>query len=92
MIQTDKNNVEYIDASGEAHCFDDAAQICMFRPLALKMPQKRIASHDKRIEALYKGKTSEFEDSVARHVSPIATDYDWGEVDEYDDGQMYETM
>ena len=92
MIQTDKNNVEYIDSTGEAHCFDDAAQICMFRPLALKMPQKRIASHDKRIEALYKGKTSEFEDSVARHVSPIATGYDWGEVEEYDDGQLYNTM
>lgn len=95
MIQTDPRNVEYVDDKGELHCFDDAAQLCMYRPLSLQQPNPRVSSYDQRIEALEKGKTTEFEDYAAHHLqqTPIDTGgYEWGEQDEYDDGRLYDTV
>ena len=55
LIQTDPNNVEYIDSTGECHGFDDACHICMARPMNLKLPKplKTMAAH--RIDYLEKG-------------------------------------
>lgn len=76
------------------NCFDDAAQIAMFRPLALKMPLTKISSHDQRLDALTKGKTTPFEDHAREQLrhSPLGQgDYDWGPMDSYEDG-LYATV
>lgn len=94
MIQTDPKNVEYIDDSGEAHCFDSACQLAMFRPLSLKQPDPRISTYDRRLDALIEGKTTQFEDYATEHLkdSPVDTGgFDWGEEAEYDDGKLYAT-
>jgi len=95
MIQTHKTNPEEIDDSGEAHCLDDACHICMSRPLSLKASKARIASHDRRLDALAKGSASPFEDYASKQIqqSPVnQSGYDWGETDDYDDGGLYDTI
>lgn len=95
MIQTDPHNIEYVDSSSELHCFDDAAQLCMYRPLSLRGAAPRVASHDQRLDALKKGETTPFEDQAREQLrqSPLTqNDYEWGEEDEYDDSQLYETI
>lgn len=94
-IVTHKNNVEEIDSTGEDHIFDEACHICMARPLALKHSNPKISSHDQRLDALKKGKTTPFEDyaSEQQRQSPIDQGgYGWGEMDEYEDGRLYETV
>jgi len=90
-VMVNKNLQEKI-VDKDNHAFDAFKYCAMTIPEFTERPALKLASHDKRIDDLYKGKTSEFEDTVAHHVSPIQTDYDWGEVEEYDDGQLYNTM
>ena len=51
LLQTDPNDVEDVDTTGEDHCYDEAALICMARPISLK-PIDRRPLTDKRIDEL----------------------------------------
>jgi hypothetical protein len=51
LLQTDPNNVEDVDTTNEDHCYDEAALICMARPISLK-PVDRRPLTDKRIDEL----------------------------------------
>ena len=39
QLQTDKNNVEDIDTDMEDHCYDEAALLCMARPIQVTRDQ-----------------------------------------------------
>jgi hypothetical protein len=51
-LVSDKNNIEEIDSTGEDHCFDDASQICMARPLSAKDEPRRLSPTERRIMIL----------------------------------------
>jgi len=94
-LVTAKNNIEEIDTTGEDHVFDEACHVCMARPIAMRFPKPKVASHDQRIDALLKGKTTSFEDYAVHQLRNSPTGeggYDWGRVEEYEDGRMYDTM
>ena len=89
LLQTDPNDVEDIDTTGEDHCYDEAALICMARPISLEPVDKRPLT-DKRIDELTKPRShqAEFEQEMA--IGAREDEFaegmgeDWGP--EYEDG------
>ena len=51
-LTMDTHNIEDVDTTGEDHVFDEAAQICMARPMAMVDPEKRKSDTDRRLERL----------------------------------------
>jgi hypothetical protein len=58
LLQTDPNDVEDVDTTGEDHCYDEAALICMARPIS-HVPIDRRPLTDKRIEELTRPRSHE---------------------------------
>jgi hypothetical protein len=78
------------------NCYDEAALLCMYRPLSLEMPEAPKASHDKRIENLYRGDQDDYEENAAyeqewamRYLGAGESDID---AEEYDDGDLVRTI
>ncbi len=103
LLQTDKNNVEDVDTSMEDHIYDEAALICMGRPLSMKIPKPRKSSYDKRIEQLYRGNIDSYEYVATLEQERTLRDLgmstvNFGPLDEYeevgqgDDGLLISTV
>ena len=102
LLHSDKNKPEDIDKKLEDHCYDEAALLCMARPLSLELPPEYKNSYDKRIEALYAGSgDDEFERQQLRETlqsnKGYDNSYDFGDLDYFDDGDrgnddLVETM
>jgi len=103
LLHADKNKPEDIDKKLEDHPYDEAALICMARPLSMELPEKYQSIYDKRIKALYEGSTDEFEKQQI--ISTIHDPSEWddaqgddfGDLDHFDDGDrrnddLVETM
>lgn len=58
-IPVDKNNPEAIDDKSEEHCYDEAALICMSRPMALVEPKASPSPADAHIDMVIRGVRSE---------------------------------
>ena len=92
LLHADKNKPEDIDKKLEDHCYDEAALICMARPLSMELPERYQTSYDKRIDALMKGNEDGFERQqiIATRDDPSDWDDaqgdDLGELDYFDDG------
>ncbi len=91
-LTMDEKHIEDIDTTAEDHVFDDAAQIAMARPMALKPSKPRMTSHDKRIEELKKGKQGDWVDYATYNQEQEIyrlyqhdTDSNPEYLDEYDD-------
>jgi hypothetical protein len=93
LLQSDPLKVEDIDTKMEDHAYDDAAQICMARPIGtVKMMQKKSAT-DKRLEELERGNKKNYEDEAStlaeqttREVSAYVEREFFDDFDEEDDG------
>jgi len=96
-IVIDKNKIEDVDTDSEDHIYDEAAHICMARPLALKNPTKQKSFTDRRIEELYRPKADEGqemfgrEDSAAWHNLGVNEPY-YGDEIPVDDGALTRTI
>jgi len=55
-IIIDKNKIEDVDTDAEDHVYDEAAHICMARPLALERPKRLKTAAEKRIDELVRPK------------------------------------
>jgi len=94
-VMANKNLQEKI-VDKDNHAWDALKYAIMTIPQFTQMPAPRIASHDRRIDALIAGKSaSPFEDYASKQIqqSPVnQSGYDWGETDDYDDGGLYDTI
>jgi hypothetical protein len=93
-VMANKNLQEKI-VDKDNHAWDALKYAIMTIPQFTQKPAKRISSHDQRINALEKGKTTPFEDYAKgqlKHSILSQSGYDWGEKDEYDDGGLYDTV
>lgn len=92
-VMINKNLQEKI-VDKDNHAWDALKYPLMSIPQFTEQPVPRISSHDRRIDALEKGKTTPFEDYAHEQIrhSPLHGGYDWGETDEYDDGGLYATI
>lgn len=91
------NDPEEVDTTGEDHVFDEACHICMARPIAMKIPETKESSYTKRIDRLLKKDTDSFEAHAIYEQEQAMDDLgvggvDFGDEDEYDDGQLIETV
>lgn len=57
----DENNIEDIDTDQEDHVYDEACQICMARPVAMAIPQKRKLQSDRRIDFIERPPVQDYE-------------------------------
>jgi hypothetical protein len=53
-LVADELNLEDVDQSGECHVYDDAAQVCMARPLSMYIPKNALQMAARIIEAIKK--------------------------------------
>jgi len=93
-VMINKNLQERI-IDKDNHAWDALKYAIMTIPQFTDMPAPRVASHDQRLDALKKGETTPFEDQAREQLrqSPLTqNDYEWGEEDGYDDGQLYNTV
>lgn len=98
LLQQSELDPEDIDTKMEDHIYDEAAHVCMARPLALKVPPGKQNSFDRRIDALKRGNASEYEtvatieaERTMRHLQ--GSEWDQAGIgDRYDDGRLVETI
>jgi len=82
-LQSDPNNVEDVDTDGEDHCYDEAALLCMARPMHmdLQLIKQEIAAKKKRAKRKQLPKAAqaawkEVDDLAKKHKPPAAeSDY-----------------
>jgi hypothetical protein len=97
LLQADPTDVEDIDTTQEDHVYDEAAHIMMARPISLEIPPPRKTSYEKRIERLLGGEQDAYlREAVADHEMEMARlgagGVDFGDEDEYDDGDLTATI
>lgn len=89
-ITMDDKNIEDADTKTEDHVYDEACHICMARPLAMDKPEKKLSSYDKRIIRLKRGDKDSYTEYAEREqqktMNDFEKDYEYGEMDEYEDG------
>lgn len=93
-VMTNSNLHEKI-VDKDNHAFDSLKYALMTLPLFTDRPKPRLASHDRRIDALAQGETTPFEDYAREQLRQSSINqggFDWGEVEEYDDGGLYDTI
>lgn len=93
----DEINPEDIDTDQEDHIYDEACHICMARPIGMSIPASRIPAHEKRIQQLYDGSGSDsYTDYAVQEQAAAMKDfgaYESGiEAEEFDDGNLYNTV
>lgn len=93
----DENKPEDIDTDQEDHVYDESAQIFMARPVSMELPKPRLSSHDKRIDELKRGKRDDYDTIISRENDLAyrdleGDDYEWGDVQEYDDSGLVSTI
>ena len=101
LLQTDPHNVEDIDTTMEDHVYDEAALICMGRPISMELPKKRKSSYERRIERLIRGDRDSYEYYAAIDqektfndlgIGGVELDDYYEEINPYDDGMLVETI
>jgi hypothetical protein len=101
LLQTDPHNVEDIDTTMEDHCYDEAALICMGRPISMELPKKRKSSYERRIERLIRGDRDSYEyyatidqEKTFNDLGIGGVDYDdeYEEINPDDDGKLVDTI
>jgi hypothetical protein len=101
LLQTDPYNVEDIDTTMEDHVYDEAALICLDRPISMELPKKRKSSDDHRIERLIRGDRDSYEyyatidqEKTFKDLGIGGVDYDdeYEEINPDDDGEFVDTI
>jgi hypothetical protein len=101
LLQTDPHNVEDIDTTMEDHVYDEAALICMGRPISMELPKKRKSSYERRIERLIRGDRDSYEyyatvdqEKTFNDLGIGGVDYDddLEEINPDDDGMLVDTI
>jgi hypothetical protein len=101
LLQTDPHNVEDIDTTMEDHVYDEAALMCMGRPISMELPKKRKSSYERRIERLIRGDRDAYEYYAtidqAKTFNDLGiggVDYDdeFEEINPDDDGELVDTI
>jgi hypothetical protein len=101
LLQSDLHNVEDIDTTMEDHVYDEAALICMGRPISMELPKKRKSSYDRRIERLIRGDRNSWESyAIADQqktfndlsIGGIDNSDDYEEINPFDDGDLLNTI
>jgi hypothetical protein len=101
LLQADPHNVEDIDTSMEDHCYDEAALVCMGRPISMELPKKRKSSYDRRIERLIRGDRNSWESYAIADQQQTFNDLgiggidhndDYEEINPFDDGDLLDTI
>lgn len=99
LLQADQHNIEDVDTTMEDHVFDEAAHICMARPIEMRIKKSRKSSYDLRIERLerpvntmgdYETYASHHQAQALRNIGAVDDVAD--EFDQYDDGQLVSTV
>jgi hypothetical protein len=101
LLQADPHNVEDIDTTMEDHCYDEAALVCMGRPISMELPKKRKSSYDRRIDRLIRGDRNSWEFYAMADqqktfndlgIGGVDYDDDYEETNPYDDGDLLDTI
>jgi len=98
LLQQDEHKPEDVDTDMEDHIYDEAAHVCMARPIKLTLPKPKPNTYAARIDALKRGDADSYETYATAEADAAmrALDGDsWdatGEEDHYDDGQLVDTV
>ena len=95
LIQ-DEHKIEDIDTTGEDHVFDEAAHICMARPLALPEAKPKLSATDKRIDRLTRGEHGRYDELATieqeREIRRLQSGRDAEDDEGGGDGSMHSTV
>jgi hypothetical protein len=97
LLQQDENDPEDVDTTAEDHVYDEAALMCMARPLAMELPPTKASSYDKRLDDLKTLDRGTYEDHASfDHQTEMerleGTEWDMLDEDQYDDGALVGTV
>jgi hypothetical protein len=98
LLQQDEHDPEDVDTKMEDHVYDEAAHVCMARPMSLQLPKQKLNSYAQRIAALKRGDRDSYETYAtieAERTMRLLDGDDWdrlGEEDYYDDGHLVDTV
>jgi hypothetical protein len=84
-ITTNENDIEDVDKKTEDHVYDEAALVCMARPMSMADPVEVPMGTDRRLKELYRVKS--YEDAVYEEAYD-RNSYDDYDRNPYDDGSL----